>query len=406
VGGAIAGAPGANGSSFAGGGGAPNAGGGGGGGYFGGGQGGGGASDACGNTAGWGGGGGGSSYAAPGVDAEFTGGARSGDGQVWISYPNPITPGELSYLTEQDQELLVPADSGVLSGAPGPIGVSLDVSEVSPASHGTVTLDGDGGFTYVPAAGFTGSDSFTYSLTDPSGDSATGQVKLRVARPPTAAISASPNGDSYTLEQVVSTSFACTEGSGGTGLASCNDSGGIESSQGGGGHLDTSTLGIHTYTVTAVSKTGLAGTASITYLVAAPQPPQEPLPPSPPPSEFSFSPKEHSLRKVLRTGRLAVWVSVNEGMSVTLSAKTLLNRRARRADQVKPVYPFKEKKVSFSRSGARTVTLVLTRKGRVYLRHLQFVRLALLARASGAASELASQTVIATLAKGGGRDQT
>ena len=46
---------------------------------------------------------------------------------------------------------------------------------VSPASNGTVTLDsdGDGGFTYTPASGFQGTDSFTYTLTDSDGNVST-----------------------------------------------------------------------------------------------------------------------------------------------------------------------------------------------------------------------------------------
>jgi Bacterial Ig domain/Gametolysin peptidase M11 len=400
VGGAITGAPGADGSAFSGGGGAPSAGGGGGGGYFGGGQGGGGASDACGNTAGWGGGGGGSSFAAPGVEAEFIGGARSGDGQVWISYPNPVIADDLSYLTEQNQELVVPAALGVLSGTPGPAGITLEVSEASPPSHGTVALTEDGGFTYVPASSFTGSDSFTYSLADPSGDSATGQIKLRVARPPSATITASPGGDTYTLEQVVSTSFSCSEGSGGTGLGSCNDSGGIETSKGGTGRLNTSTLGIHTYTVTSVSKTGLAGTESISYLVVAPQPPQisPPAPPSPPAkSQFLLALEGRSLRDVLQSGNLIVSVWANEGMSVTLVGKAAASSRLARASETRPIQVFKKKTVGFAKKETKKVTLVLTHKGRTQLARLRSVKLAITGRASGTAGAVAPQTVTSTL---------
>ena len=400
VGGAITGTPGAAGSAFSGGGGAPNAGGGGGGGYFGGGQGGGGASDACGNTAGWGGGGGGSSFAAPGIEAEFTGGVRSGDGQVWISYPNPVTPDDLSYLTEQNQELVVPAASGVLSGTPGPEGIPLELTEISPPGHGMLTLAEDGAFTYAPDSGFTGSDTFTYSLADRSGDSAIGQVTLRVARSPTVTITASPGGDTYTLDQVVPTSFACGEGAGGTGLASCNDSSGVETPNGGAGHLDTSILGIHTYTVTAVSKTGLAGAGSISYLVVAPQTPQ-PTPPAPPmelpKSAFSLALEGRSLREVLKAGNLTVEVTVSEGMSVTLAGKTVVNDRAQRVGTPKSVAVFKKKVVGFVRPETRRVKLALTGEGQARLARLRSVRLAITGRASGAAGEVAPQTAKLTL---------
>lgn len=182
-GGASAGADGAAGDSFSGGGGASGAGGGGGGGYVGGGQGGGGAGDACGDAAGGGGGGGGSSYAAPGLSAAFSAGVRSGDGRASISYPNPAKAVTHKYTATSDQELAVPAASGVLSGVSVPSGVQLSANVVAPPAHGSLTLADDGSFTYTPAPGYSGADSFTYQATDPSGDYATAQVALKVVAP-------------------------------------------------------------------------------------------------------------------------------------------------------------------------------------------------------------------------------
>src|SRR3989441_12811831 len=64
-------------------------------------------------------------------------------------------------------------DTALTITAPGVLGNDTDVDSpvltavvVTGPSHGALTLDADGGFTYTPAANFNGSDSFTYKAND------------------------------------------------------------------------------------------------------------------------------------------------------------------------------------------------------------------------------------------------
>ena len=52
--------------------------------------------------------------------------------------------------------------------------------------HGTVVLAADGSYRYMPAAGFTGTDTFSYSVSDGAGGSDTATVSLTIVPPGTA----------------------------------------------------------------------------------------------------------------------------------------------------------------------------------------------------------------------------
>ena len=75
-----------------------------------------------------------------------------------------------SYVAYQDRALVIGAP-GVLANdtdaQANPLSAVLDAGP----SHGSVKLDADGGFTYVPAGAYTGADSFTYHANDGSLDS-------------------------------------------------------------------------------------------------------------------------------------------------------------------------------------------------------------------------------------------
>ncbi|MGH2859082.1 MAG: hypothetical protein ACRDMJ_16530 [Solirubrobacteraceae bacterium] len=86
-----------------------------------------------------------------------------------------------------------------------------------------------------------------------------------VASPPTASITSPANGATYAVEQTVDSSFGCTESAGGTGMSSCLDQNGDPS----GRPVDTRTAGAYRFTITATSKDGLTGSASVVYTVAS-----------------------------------------------------------------------------------------------------------------------------------------
>ena len=84
-----------------------------------------------------------------------------------------------AYSTPEDTELVIAAP-GVLVNDTDIEGDSLTAALVSGPSHGTLTLNSDGSFSYLPSTDFNGSDSFTYVANDGSGNSNTATVEIDV----------------------------------------------------------------------------------------------------------------------------------------------------------------------------------------------------------------------------------
>ncbi|WP_303901395.1 Ig-like domain-containing protein [Thiohalomonas denitrificans] len=70
-----------------------------------------------------------------------------------------------SYAVNEDTTLTVAAP-GVLSNDSDPDGDTLTAATAALPDHGTLALESDGGFAYTPDAGYTGPDSFTYTVSD------------------------------------------------------------------------------------------------------------------------------------------------------------------------------------------------------------------------------------------------
>jgi LPXTG-motif cell wall-anchored protein len=92
--------------------------------------------------------------------------------------PAPVAVPDSGTLTAgAGHDLVVRPGKGVLSNDSGTgLAVALDGAPL----HGTVELAADGSFTYTPDAGFSGTDTFTYTLTDASGRTPTGVVTIVV----------------------------------------------------------------------------------------------------------------------------------------------------------------------------------------------------------------------------------
>jgi len=89
-----------------------------------------------------------------------------------------------SYVVTRGGTLIVAAVDGVLANDSDADGDSLAAILVSDVQHGTLTLNLDGSFTYVPNPGFVGLDQFTYRASDGTDTSGETIVAIQVNAPP------------------------------------------------------------------------------------------------------------------------------------------------------------------------------------------------------------------------------
>ena len=112
--------------------------------------------------------------------------APGGDGSDIGAFEAQVLPNEAptvegdSYSTNEETPLTVAAPGVLGNDSDSDSGDTLTAERVSGPSHGTLSLNADGSFTYTPNANFSGSDSFTYKANDSSADSDPATVSIEV----------------------------------------------------------------------------------------------------------------------------------------------------------------------------------------------------------------------------------
>ncbi|MFO0929485.1 MAG: Ig-like domain-containing protein [Gemmataceae bacterium] len=156
-----------------------------------------------------------------------------------------------SYTAIEDTALTVPAATGVRSNdvVTAPLsGTSVTAELVTGPSHGTLSFNADGSFTYTPAANFFGADAFTYRLRDAGAVTSAATVALTVVNQNDAPVA---TGDSYTATE--DTPLTVTAVAGTTALTMTSDAG--DYIGGGRTYSYSAASGIFTVSGTATSLT-------------------------------------------------------------------------------------------------------------------------------------------------------
>ncbi|MBI1375792.1 MAG: tandem-95 repeat protein, partial [Phycisphaera sp.] len=109
----------------------------------------------------------------------------------------PVATGD-GYMVDEDNTLTVMAAGGVLNNDTDVDGDDLTAVLVDDVSHGSLTLNDDGSFTYTPTGNYNGEDSFTYKANDGTADSSTVTVSLTVNSVNDAPVA---TGDSYMVDE-------------------------------------------------------------------------------------------------------------------------------------------------------------------------------------------------------------
>ena len=114
--------------------------------------------------------------------SDGNGGEARGTVQIAVNTVNhaPVAAADSATTTENSPVTI----ANLLANDSDPDGDALSISgaDAKSAEGGTVVNNGDGTFTYTPPAGFSGTDSFSYTVSDGNGAEAQGKVNITVTR--------------------------------------------------------------------------------------------------------------------------------------------------------------------------------------------------------------------------------
>ncbi|GMQ88880.1 MAG: hypothetical protein BMS9Abin09_0320 [Gammaproteobacteria bacterium] len=115
-----------------------------------------------------------------------TGGGTTDGGTTGGSIPGSDTGGGsngIPVASNDTAETVLNTDVviDVLANDSGLVDTPVQLTVIQPPASGTVSANADDTITYSPAAGYAGSDSFVYSVTDANGDIATATVTVNVS---------------------------------------------------------------------------------------------------------------------------------------------------------------------------------------------------------------------------------
>ena len=110
--------------------------------------------------------------------SDGNGGEDTATVTVYVAVNAPPTANDDVYSTDEDTTLSISAP-GVMSNDSDIDGTITVTSNTNP-SNGSVTVNTDGSFEYIPSADYNGIDTFTYTVTDDDGDTDTATVTITV----------------------------------------------------------------------------------------------------------------------------------------------------------------------------------------------------------------------------------